>query len=230
MEAGNLQAGYQMLLAKILFTSFLVLASAPPTQVHSLSGEQLKSFRSWLVTIVEDQISRGANPRWQHQDCAGLVRFAVKEALARHDFKWRKANGFIGRPLPAEVEMDPKQRQLFKTWKNSDGETSHFIRALPLIQQNTVFLGKTTERLEPGDLLFFDQGEDQHLMVWTGRRIVYHNGQKPKKQDNGLRAVSLNDLLKWNDCRWQPRPENPNFIGFYRLAFLYPKIQEGDHE
>jgi uncharacterized protein YfaT (DUF1175 family) len=198
---------------------------------QALPAGQQKVFRSWLVTIVEDQISRGANPRWKHRDCAGLVRYAVSESLSRHDQHWRVANGFVGRPLPAELELTTGQRQTMKLWSDSDGNRSHFVRALPLIQQNAVFLGKTMDRIEPGDLLFFDQGDEQHLMIWTGRRIVYHNGHRPERgevsRDNGLRAVTFPELMKWSDTRWQPSTENPNFIGYYRLNFLAKRNDRG---
>ena len=203
---------------------FLIMSTSTPALAATLSDEASRSFRSWLVTIVEDQISRGPNPRWNHQDCAGLVRFAVRETLVSHDHAWRKANGFLGRALPAEVEISSETRESLSQWRTSDGTKSHFVRALPLIQKNAVFIGKTIDRIEPGDLLFFDQGEEQHVMVWTGRRIVYHNGRKPKpgekNADNGLRAVSLRELSQWTDTRWQPKIENPNFVGFYRLRFL----------
>jgi uncharacterized protein len=199
----------------------------------SLSSEQAKIFRSWVVTIVEDQMSRGPNPRWQHQDCAGLVRFAVRETLAKHDDEWRRANGFKGRVLPAELDLANAEKARLGRWKNSDETSSQFVRALPMIQQNAEFLGKTVERIEPGDLLFFDQGDQQHVMVWTGRRIVYHNGQHlrrgEKTTDNGLRAVSLQELMQWKDTRWRPRTDNPNFSGFYRLSFLNvsPNFEQG---
>ena len=208
-----------------LILPFMLTANLAHSEIDkTLSREQIKSFQSWLVMIAEDQISRGPNPRWNHQDCAGLVRFAVNESLARHDVKWRKANGFINRALPAELEISSANRQSFKNWSVNEQEVSQFVRALPLIQRNANFLGKTIEQIAPGDLLFFDQGDDQHIMIWTGKRIIYHNGQhqtlKTKNTDNGLRAVSFDELMKFSDSRWQPRAENPNFIGFYRLSFL----------
>lgn len=213
-----------MLFVKLVVLSSLLYVHANGESLDILPADQVKNFRSWMVTIIEDQISRGANPRWNHRDCAGLVRFSVAETLAHHDVKWRKSNGMLGRPLPAEIELSAKQRLAFKKWKNSDGDKLHFVRALPLIQNNAVFLGRSTDVLEPGDLLFFDQGDEQHLMVWTGKRVAYHNGSKPRKKiktkDNGLRVVNLKELMNWSDTRWQPRPENPNFIGFYRLSFL----------
>lgn len=189
-----------------------------------LTPQQIKQFRTWIVTVVEDQVSRGANPRWHHRDCAGLLRFAVHESLADHGPAWRKANGLLSKPLPGEISLSNDERQNFKLWKAADDKKSEFVRALPLVQRNTEFIGKTIERIEPGDLLFFDQGDEQHIMIWTGRRIVYHNGHRPhkneKSRDQGLRAVSLDELMNFSDSRWQPRMENPNFVGFYRLSFL----------
>lgn len=176
------------------------------------------------MTVVEDQVSRGANPRWHHRDCAGLLRFAVHESLAKHDLAWRKANGFLGKPLPAEISLTDNEKQIFKLWKTDQEKKSEFVRALPLVQRNAEFIGKTIERIEPGDLLFFDQGDEQHIMIWTGRRIIYHNGHRPlkneKTKDQGLRVVSIEELMNFSDSRWQPRIENPNFVGFYRLSFL----------
>lgn len=215
-----------------LFLLFGTVCSqgAIAVEAKKLNAEQIKVFRSWIVTIVEDQVSRGANPRWNHRDCAGLLRFAVREALAEHNQNWRKANGFVGRPLPAELELTNSEREALKLWKIEGGKSTDFARALPLIQQNADFIGKTIERIEPGDLLFFDQGDDQHLMVWTGRRIVYHTGQRaPSKKivkDLGLRAVTFKELMKISDSRWQPHADNPNFAGFYRLSFLTPSISD----
>jgi len=217
----------------ILPVLFALAVSGFSFSGHSaqMPTDQQRTFRAWMVTIVEDQISHGANPRWQHRDCAGLVRFAVGEALATHDDHWRKSNGFLGRPLPAEVELSAVDRKDFKLWRQSEGPRSNFARALPLIQQNTIFLGKTPDHPEPGDLLFFDQGDEQHIMIWTGQRIVYHNGHRLKKgeatTDNGLRAVSLGELFNWSDSRWQPRATNPNFVGYFRLAFLQPTSERG---
>jgi uncharacterized protein YfaT (DUF1175 family) len=214
-----------MLFVKILF-SLILLPTFSNTQIekNQLSNIDKKSFRAWIVTIVEDQIANGANPRWHQKDCAGLLRFAVNESLAVHDNKWRKSNGFINKPLPAEIEIPLETKSQFKLWKTSENDVSNFARALPLVQRNTEFIGKTLEYAEPGDILFFDQGDEQHLMIWTGRRIVYHNGHIPRKGeksfDNGLRAVTFQQLMKWPDSQWRPSLDNPNFIGLFRLSFL----------
>jgi uncharacterized protein YfaT (DUF1175 family) len=88
-----------------------------------------------------------------------------------------------------------------------------------MIHRNTRFVSKDLNQALPGDLLFFDQGDDQHLMVWMGRTITYHTGMQTKS-DNGLRTVTIQQLMQWKDTRWRPQQSNPNFIGVFRLAFL----------
>jgi hypothetical protein len=211
----------------LLSVGLLISLNAGATR---LPVNQVKIFREWMSVIAEDQITKGINPRWQNPDCAGLVRFAVNEALAKHDEKWRQANGFIGRALPAELELSEAEKDSFRQWRTQDGERSHFVRAVILVQQNSQFIGKTVEHLEPGDFAFFDQGDDQHLILWTGRRFIYHNGSHPKerkdKTDNGLRTASLKDFLVWKDARWRMQETNPNFIGFYRLSFLSRRMEQ----
>ncbi|HMW49496.1 MAG TPA: DUF1175 family protein, partial [Cellvibrionaceae bacterium] len=80
-------------------------------------------------------------------------------------------------------------------------------------------VSRDINQAQPGDLLFFDQGDEQHLMVWMGHFIAYHTGS-PTAADNGLRAVTLQQLMHWPDTRWIPDASNPNFSGIYRLGFL----------
>jgi uncharacterized protein YfaT (DUF1175 family) len=120
------------------------------------------------------------------------------------------------------VALKPDQRALGQGWRQLDGvSTGAFVDAIGLIQNNTVFVSKDINQALPGDLLFFDQGQDQHLMIWMGGYIAYHTG-RVTDGDNGLRTVDLQNLFNWKDTRWQPRFENPNFIGVYRFFFLSP--------
>ena len=189
-----------------------------PEPAVELSHEQSRIFRAWMVRIVDAQIESGPTPRWQHRDCAGLVRFAVAESLRAHDLAWRSANSIGGR-VPPDLALSSEQTSLRHRWRLADGRTSSFVTALELVQENTTFVSKNINQAEPGDLLFFDQGDEQHLMIWTGRYVGYHTGSI-SKDDNGLRAVSVPELLSWRDTRWQPVPANPNFAGVYRLRFL----------
>ncbi len=199
-----------------------------------LDPDQSDRFRVWMNFIVAEQFKRGPSPRWTHRDCAGLIRYAVSETLRPHDLRWRQANGWEQKRLPPDLLLRAGQSSLLNTWQGIDGTKQAFVTALALVQNNSRPLGKESAMARPGDLLFFDQGDEQHLMVWMGSWIAYHNGQTPvnappkrksgnttvSNEDNGLRAVTPAELLKWKDTRWRPREDNPNFAGFYRLAFL----------
>jgi hypothetical protein len=184
-----------------------------------LTPAQSRAFRAWMVRMIGAQLSAGPTPRWEHRDCAGLVRFAVAEALRTHDAKWKHANGLAGQPVPPEVLLTPEQQALRHRWRLPDGSRSAYASAIELVQGNTRYCARDCNLAQPGDLLFFDQGDAQHLMVWMGHFIAYHTGTVTA-DDNGLRAVSLRELLAWDDTRWQPSDANPNFAGVYRFAFL----------
>lgn len=195
------------------------LKALPDTQPR-LSLEQSRAFQAWMVRIVREQVTRGPNPRWQHRDCAGLVRFAVTEALSAHDARWMRANGMrTDASLPPELDLGPQQALLRNRWVQTGGTVGHFVTALALVQHNSRPVGREVNAARPGDLLFYDQGTEQHLMVWMGTSIAYHTGTVAPG-DNGLRTVGIRQLMNWKDTRWQPTPDNPNFAGVYRLSFL----------
>ncbi|QBE62461.1 DUF1175 family protein [Pseudoduganella lutea] len=195
------------------------LKRAVDTQAR-LTQAQTRAFQAWMLRIVSAQVERGPSPRWQHRDCAGLVRFAVNEALAVHDARWLRANGIgTDRRLPPELNLTPAQAALRNRWVQSDGKVGHFVTAIALVQNNSRFVSRELSMASPGDLLFFDQGDEQHLMVWMGARIAYHTGTVTP-MDNGLRTVDVQQLTMWKDTRWQPTVDNPNFAGVFRLSFL----------
>lgn len=201
-----------------LIAMLMLIASAAGAD-PALDVRQTDAFRAWFVRIVGEQLRQGPTPRWAQQDCAGLVRFAVAEALRVHDEAWRKANGVSNRFLPPEVGLAAEQTALRNRWKRSDGQLNAYASAIDLVQENSVFVSTDINQALAGDLLFYDQGDSQHLMVWMGDYIAYHRGSTAKN-DNGLRAVSLDTLMNWKDTRWQPRSDNPNFAGIYRFSFL----------
>lgn len=185
-----------------------------------LDAAQSKRFRDWMTVLVHAQLEQGPTPRWTHRDCAGLVRFAVAEALRDHDLGWRRASGLLGTRLPPEVGLAPAQAEALRhAWRRADGSRGAYVGALELVQENTRFVARSLEPAEPGDLLFYDLGDAQHLMVWMGRYIAYHTG-RAVPGDSGLRALRPAQLAAWPDTRWRPERGNPNFAGLHRLAFL----------
>ena len=221
---------YAALTALMLGIAFVCPARAlMPTQSppvpDALTHDQSAVFRAWFVRIVDQQVRQGPSPRWTQRDCAGLVRFAAMQALREHNPGWLKANGMNDAAnasrLPPELRLNTRQRTLAERWTRIDGSVGAYASAIALVQHNSRFVSRDVNQALPGDLLFFDQGDDQHLMIWLGRYIAYHTGVVAPN-DSGLRAVSVPDLMQWKDSRWQPFDGNPNFVGVYRFNFLTP--------
>ena len=209
-----------LLSAMVCMPSAQALQGLADTKRRSqLDGEQSRRFRLWFNAIVRQQWAQGPSKRWQHRDCAGLVRFAVFETLRVHDAAWLKASGFSQQNLPPEISLNPAQQAWRNQWAVSDGGTNAYASAIDMVGRNSVALGKQKQAAQAGDLLFFDQGDHQHLMVWLGDWVIYHTGTVTPN-DNGLRAVKPQALTQWKDTRWRINPNNPNFRGFYRLALL----------
>ncbi len=197
----------------------LSLSGAVQATAVRLDAAESQVFRAWFVRIVQEQLRQGPSPRWHQQDCAGLVRFAANEALKSHDAGWLRSMGMSNAFLPPESPLDDSERRLAQTWQQGNGETGAYVDAIKLIQHNADAVGRDINQARPGDLIFFDQGDDQHLMIWMGRYLAYHTGSQ-HAGDNGLRSVTLPQLMQWKDTRWIPDDANPNFVGVYRLRFL----------
>lgn len=186
--------------------------------IPRLSPDPSRHLRDWITVLIHAQVEQGPTPRWTHRDCAGLVRFAVAEALREHDLDWRRSMGLLGKRLPPD--LDPAAAApLRHSWRRTDGSQGAFASAIDLVQANTRFVGRQLAQAQSADLLFFDFGDDQHLMVWMGSYIAYHTGHA-EPGDNGLRALRPAQLMAWSDTRWRPATDNPNFVGLHRLAFL----------
>lgn len=184
-----------------------------------LTPAQSAIFRDWMLCVVHAQLEVGATPRWHQKDCAGLVRFAVAEALREHDEKWRRSMSLQQRRLPPPMQLNEHQKNLRHAWRRADGERSAWVGALELVQANTRLVTRDPLMAQSGDLFFYDQGDEQHLMIWMGNYLAYHTGHATPS-DNGLRAYTLSKMMSWRDTRWKPHADNPNFAGVYRLNFV----------
>ncbi len=219
MVAAGMESAVIGLIRSFGLMALFLGGQAFAVETPALDVQQSQVFRAWFVRIAEEQLSRGPSPRWYQQDCAGLVRFAANEALKVHNEKWLRSNGLSNRYLPPELELSDEQRRLAQQWQQGGGKVGPYVNAIKLIQFNSRLVGRDVAQARPGDLMFFDQGDDQHLMIWMGRYIAYHTGTTTPT-DNGMRSASLQQLMNWKDTRWIPDAANPNFIGVYRLNFL----------
>ena len=213
-------------------------------ELHTFGDRE--NFRKWFTTIAEQQFYE-ASGEWseEQRDCAGLVRFAWREALRAHDRAWLLRMGESYEAVAPDVraytlEHSPVGEKLFRTAAGtfsesnlSDGTFSEFADARTLKDFNSTFVSRDRAEAQPGDLLFFQQPWVQnypyHVMIFLGRArvdnegaadwVVYHTGSSP--HDAGeVRKVRLAVLGRHPDPRWRPVMGNRNFLGFYRLKIL----------
>jgi uncharacterized protein YfaT (DUF1175 family) len=205
-----------------------------------------QNFRQWFTLIAEAQFYH-LSDQWntEQRDCAGLVRFAWREALRRHDRAWFQKMGPGYSPVAPDVarytlEQGPLGEKLFRTgfgsYKDGDlasGEFSDFADARTLKNFNVKFISRDRHNAEPGDLLFFYQPWVQkfpyHVMIFLGSAklnndqasdwVVYHTGASPTDAGT-VKKVELSVLDHHPNRRWRPLESNTNFLGFYRLKIL----------
>jgi uncharacterized protein len=203
-----------------------------------------ENFRRWFTWVAEMQFYN-LSDEWnaEQRDCAGLVRFAFREALRPHDRLWFQRMGENYDPVAPD--LNPKiaailNGKFFRTAPGIDivgGSFSEFADAQTLKTFNVDFVGRDRSQAKPGDLLFFHQPWVQkypyHVMIFLGEPrvasegthdwVVYHTGASP--HDAGtVKKVRLAVLDKHPDKRWRPVSTNPNFLGFFRLKILDQQV------
>ncbi len=217
-----------------------------PDGAEIRSYEDRENFRDWFTAIAEYQFykqSEAWNP--EQRDCSGLVRFAWREALRKHDRLWFQKMGAEYESVAPDVaaynlEDGVLKERLFRTKDGlfnksdlTDGTFQEFADAASVMKYNAVFLGKDRSRLKRGDLVFYFQPFVQkypyHVMIFVGEArtnnesardwVVYHTGTSA--DDKGVvKKVRLDTLDQHPDPRWRPVVNNKNFIGYYRLKIL----------
>jgi len=208
--------------------------------------EDRENFRRWFTAIAETQFYQ-LSEQWKREqrDCAGLVRFAMREALRHHDRTWFQKMGPVYEPVARDVngfDLDNNQlgEKIFRADFGSyhdgdirDGKFSEFADGRTLKNFNVVFVSRDRREAEPGDLLFYYQPWVQkfpyHVMVFLGSPRVAPNGQRDwvvyhtgstATDDGTVKKLELSVLDQHPDPRWRPVESNKNFLGFYRLKIL----------
>lgn len=197
------------------------------------------AFRRWFTLIADFQAVRPrADVPAEIADCAGLLRFAYREALKRHDDSWFLATGIEVPALPGEIRAwhypdSPLGAALFRVRPGSfepadvgNGAFAQFADAKTLVERNAYFVTRDVRQAQPGDLLFyrqFGQSSPWHSMIVTRiggvPAVVYHTGPN-HGQPGELRRVLMAELLDHPQPQWRPRPANQNFLGVYRWNIL----------
>lgn len=202
-----------------------------------------ENFRQAFSSIAEIQFYR-LSDQWnpEQRDCAGLVRFAWREARRRHDRSWfqKMGPGYDAIAPSSGLNTNPPGEKLFRinfgAFKQNDiseGRFSEFADARTLKNFNCTFIGRDRQLAQRGDLLFYYQPWVQkfpyHVMIFLGESpvvggpsrdwVVYHTGASATDQGT-VKKVELSVLDHHPNKRWRPVEDNPNFLGFYRLKIL----------
>lgn len=204
-----------------------------PDAAEIWSETDRAAFTAWFTAIAEAQATR-IDDAWApiHQDCAGLVRFAFREALKRHDRAWFEHRRY----LPAIDAPDVQavrypdlpfigERPFRKVAGAFDPTVAiaDQLTAAPsartLWQLNTVFVSREVREARAGDLLFFTvpyaTGSRMHTMLALGaragsthdapaERVVYHTGTEVP--EGGARAVEQVRLVTFAELARHPDP------------------------
>lgn len=167
-------------------------------------------LRQAVAETAIAQVKR-IDDRWQpeQRDCAGLVRFSLRQA-------YRK------------IAPDRLEAPLFRAGQGptdfADAETLLGFSYVPLGRELDG-LGAARLPVQTGDVLAFrqprDSGDVFHLMLVVAPadkahgevHVVYHPGEK----DAPVRAGRLSELMKEAPGEWRPLPTNPAFLGVFRF-------------
>lgn len=213
---------------------------ASDVEARYLEPDDEKALRQSVTRLALLQ-SKRQSPLWEagQRDCAGLVRFAYREAMERRTARQEKDLGVPGSlHLPA---LSDAARGLFVhcsgIWRISGGAGggtvfAPFADAETLIGYNFRLKGRTLDVARDGDLLVYRKALEAdmpyHLMIFVEGRaenlVVYHNGARG--EDAGVRVVRARDLLESPDPVWIPVDDNPHFLGVYEWNRLRPGSQK----
>src|SRR5215510_11780162 len=181
------------------------------------SFDDRENFRRWFTAIAEMQFYR-LSGKWdeQQRDCAGLVRFAWRESLRKHDRLWFQSMGEGYEGIAPDIrtyalENNPLGEKLFRvdfgSFRESDLAANLFTEyadVRTIKNYNTVFVSHNRKDARPGDLLFYHQPWVQkfpyHVMIFLGEArqggegandwVVYHTGPWPSGEGE-VRKVRL---------------------------------------
>ena len=203
-----------------------------PDDAELISEDDREAFRGWFIRVAESQFLKRSYS-WQdtQRDCAGLIRFAYREALKKHDAQWLVKSGIvIDKNIPDIKRFNYPDvphlgENIFKQKAGSAMDSASFgsfADAETLLKFNTVFVSRSISEAKKGDILFFriiSGGKEQyHSMIVAGREngetvIIYHTGK-----GDVIKRVPFSYLN--GSGAFSPSPANERFLGVYRFHIL----------
>ena len=215
-----------------------------PDVLRLEDAQDRQNFVLWFTFLGEAlYYTPSRQARAEVRDCAGLIRYAYRNALLPHTAAWRRDAGVPFEPGFGDIAKLaearwPLERALFRTEPGpllagdlENGALSEFADAATLLNYNTFFISKDVRAARAGDLVFFHQAtqrEPFHTMLFVGSShfqpagtdwVVYHTGDLGGLRGE-IREVEVSQLLDHPDARWRPLAINPYFLGVYRLEIL----------
>jgi uncharacterized protein YfaT (DUF1175 family) len=218
----------------------LVLVPQPSAQVRLADDADRTAFLQWFTYLADAQFYRPTN---DVQDCAGLVRHAVREALRPHTPEWIRTSALpVLRTYPdvrAKPPVTAGGLALFRVSESEPARHHEFADAKTIIRLNARRVGRDVEALRPGDLLYFHQPlqlAPDHLMVFIGASafeadgrdwVVYHTGPVAASPSNAPSTQSPSRPAQPTFARPAPeratagkQPPSPGEVRKVRLADL----------
>jgi len=211
-------------------------------KLNSFTDRQ--NFRRGFTAIAHLQYFQ-ISPDWadDQRDGAGLVRFALREALRKHTEGWQRR--FSGLSVLPSIEkysfpLTPLGDKIFRTRPGAyqptdlaDGTFSDFADAKTLRQFNATFIGRDRNSAQKGDLIFFStpwvRSSPYLVMIFVkdapstdaGQAdwVVYQTDPTPGKAGQ-MRRARLASLDQETDRRLRPIESNKYFLGYFRLKVL----------
>lgn len=201
-----------------------------------LHGEDKENFINWFLNIAIYQFLN-PSPKWpsNQRDCAGLIRFAFKEALKKHDENWYQYTGIDPELWYEKTGVDLKKIPDIQAYNYPDvpgagtyiflsdeSKLSTFANAYTLLKYNTGFVSRNLEDAQPGDVLFFQHSNPVtfHSMIFTGDGLIYHTGPDSANDPGKIKLWKVEDYLRLMPVQWLPIQENTYFLGVYRFKIL----------
>ncbi|MCR9143526.1 MAG: DUF1175 domain-containing protein [bacterium] len=206
-----------------------------PDAVELTAAADRSAFRAWFLRIADSQYLRTSHA-WNRgeRDCSGLIRFAYREALKKHDARWQRRSGVVldkNLPdvrryhYPAVPVLGERIFRVATGRSPIEANFADFASAEFLARLNARRIGRDPGAALPGDLLFFWNPDDSempfHSMIVAendprnGAVILYHTGGEA-----GIKRVPIAYLLESEDVRWRPTVGNDRFLGVYRFHIL----------
>lgn len=223
------------------FRQSLSIAPVASAVLTLLEEGDREAFRTWFVALLEQQLE-GPSPAWEpaQRDCAGLLRFAFREALTVHTAAWRERVSFPAGP-PGQ-DPSPSYALMWRAGFPTPDGPQPFAKGAYLRRLSCAPLGRDLQLARPGDLIFFARGgarsQPDHAMAFVrpdvdgAPMLLYHTGPEGSsatRQPGEIRRVRLDDLLHHPDPDFRPLPENPAFLGLYRWRLLAGEASDASH-